>query len=56
MELLGFALTKALPDLFDQRQQTLQMLRPEQFEQFKQSVASPTLGWDNPAGQTRRAR
>jgi hypothetical protein len=56
IELLGFTLTKALPDLFDQRQQTLAMLRPEQFEQFKQSVASGTLGWDNPAGQVRRAR
>src|SRR5262249_46813837 len=49
MELLGFALTKVLPGLFDQRQQTLEMLQPEQFEQFKQSVASATLGWDNPS-------
>jgi len=56
IELLGLALTKVLPDLFDQRQQTLGMLRPEQFEQFRQSVASPTLGWDNPADQTRRVR
>jgi hypothetical protein len=29
LELFGFALTKALPDLFDQRQQTLDALRPE---------------------------
>jgi len=56
MELLGFALTKTLPDLFDQRQQILETLRPEQFEQFKQSVASDKLGWDNPAGETRRVR
>ena len=56
MELLGFALTKALPDLFDQRQQILETLRPEQFEQFKQSVASDKLGWDNPAGETRVVR
>jgi hypothetical protein len=56
MELLGFALAKALPDLFDQRQRTLEALRPEQLEQFKQSVASTTLGWDNPAGQARHVR
>ncbi len=53
-ELLGFALTRARPDLFDQRHQVLATLRPEQFEQFKQSVASNRLGWDNPVGKTRQ--
>jgi hypothetical protein len=56
LELLGFALTKVLPDLFDQRQQVLTTLRPNALEDFKQSVASQTLGWDNPAGETRRLR
>jgi hypothetical protein len=56
LELLGFALTKVAPDLFDQRQQVLTTLRPNALEEFKQSVASQTLGWDNPAGETRRLR
>jgi len=56
LELLGFALTKSAPDLFDQRHQVLTTLQPEEFEQFKRAVASDTLGWDNPAGETRRQR
>jgi hypothetical protein len=50
LELLGFALTKVAPDLFDQRQSFLESLRADDLERFKQSVASNTLGWDNPAG------
>jgi len=49
LELLGFALTKVAPDLFDQRQPFLQSLQTDDLERFKQSVASNTLGWDNPA-------
>jgi hypothetical protein len=56
LELLGFALTKVAPDLFDQRQQVLATLRPNALDDFKQSVASNILGWDNPAGDTRRLR
>ncbi len=56
LELLSFALTKVLPDLFDQRQQVLTTLRPNALEDFKQSVASQLCGWDNPAGETRRLR
>jgi hypothetical protein len=56
LELLGFALTKVAPDLFDQRQPFFQSLQADDLERFKQSVASNTLGWDNPAGETRRIR
>jgi hypothetical protein len=56
LELLGFELTKVLPDLFDQRQQVLTTLRPNALDDFKQSVASNILGWDTPAGDIRRLR
>ena len=56
LELLGFALTKVAADLFDQRQPFLLSLQADDLERFKQSVASNTLGWDNPAGETRRIR
>ena len=56
LELLGFALTKVVPDLFDQRQPFLESLQADDLERFKQSVASNTLGWDNPASDARRTR
>ena len=56
LELLGFALTKVLPSLFDQRQPFLASLQADDLERFKQSVASNTLGWDNPAGGARPTR
>jgi hypothetical protein len=49
-------LTKLRPDFFDQREAFLSHLRSEDFERFQQQAASNTLGWDNPAGQTRRQR
>jgi hypothetical protein len=56
LELLGFALTKVVPDLYDQRQPFLESLQADDLERFKQSVASNTLGWDNPASDARRIR
>jgi len=57
-ELFSFTLTKLYPELFDRREAFLSRLRPEDFERFKQQsanwAASDTLGWDNPAGQSRR--
>jgi hypothetical protein len=52
-ELLSFTFTKLRPDLFDRREAFLSQLRSEDFERFKQQFASDTIGWDNPAGQTR---
>jgi hypothetical protein len=56
LELCSFVLVKLRPNFFDQREAFLSHLRSEDFERFKQQAASNTLGWDNPAGQTRRQR
>ena len=56
LELLGFALTKVLPGLFDQRQLFLASLQADDLARFKQSVASNALGWDNPAGGAQPTR
>ena len=53
-EIFSFTLTKLRPDLFDRREGFLSRLRSGDFDRFKQQAASDTLGWDNPAGQTRR--
>lgn len=53
-EIFSFTLTRLRPDLFDRREGFLSRLRSGDFERFKQQAASDTLGWDNPAGQTRR--
>jgi hypothetical protein len=54
-ELFGFAATRLAPALFDQRDAVLATLTPDAFAQFRALVASPVLGWDNPAGTTRHA-
>jgi hypothetical protein len=56
LELSSFVFIKLRPDFFDQRETFLSQLTSEDFERFKQQTASSTLGWDNPAGQTRRQR
>jgi hypothetical protein len=55
IELFGFAVTRLAPQLFDQRDAVLATLTPDRFAQFRAAVASPVLGWDNPAGATRHA-
>jgi hypothetical protein len=55
IELFGFAATRLAPELFDQRDAVLATLTPDAFAQFRAAVASPVLGWDNPAGATRHA-
>lgn len=54
LEACGFAATRLAPELFDHREAVLANLRPNEFERFRQTFASSTLGWDNPAGVTRR--
>jgi hypothetical protein len=51
LEIGGFALVRARPDLFDRREIALAKLQSEPFERFRTLHASRTLGWDHPAGQ-----
>jgi hypothetical protein len=53
LEVGCFLTTRMRPDLFDQREAALAKLVPKEFEQFKASIASNLLGWDNPATVTR---
>lgn len=56
MEVVGFTATRILPELFDRREVIIARLRPDEFERFRETTASSTLGWDNPATTSLRRR
>ena len=55
LEMLGFATTRLMPELFDRREAFLSSLRLDEFELFREAFASRPLGWDNPVAAKRRA-
>ena len=55
-ELASFALMRLRPDLFDQREAVLDRINRKDFEGVRTTTASNSLGWDNPAAVSIRAR
>jgi hypothetical protein len=55
-ELASFALMRLRPDLFDQREAVLGRINRKDFERVRTTTASNSLGWDNPAAVSIRAR
>jgi len=53
VEAASYVTARLAPTLFDARGKVLSRFHPDDLERFRNEIASPVLGWDNPANTTR---
>jgi len=55
VEAASYVTARMAPRIFDAREKVLSRFHPDDLQRFRNQVASPVLGWDNPA-DTKRTR